>query len=178
MASRLGIPKKIIDLVEGDSGETIEETRRLQRILTNLCYEGKPSLGRNLKQARQALALFSRDLMEHMDFEEKVTFPYLGTHVPKLELLISLLCSEHDEFRRNLRSLDFWLKELAEKEDGRNRMTVLEKVKELGTFLAYLLQNHLLEESEILYRVADQELRPDEKRQLVKRINEQNHRGR
>ncbi len=163
--------KKITEFLEDHHDETLQKTRHLQDILIHLQYEGKPSFGKNLKQAREVLRFFEHEVSDHMGEEEKILFPFLQAHVPKLEPLISLLCSEHRTFKKNLGCFKFLLAELAKSKSDMNRSKIMEKVKETGNHLTYLLQSHLEEESEILYRAADRELRKDEKRELASKIS-------
>ena len=172
MLTKTKAPKKLAELLEGEETGTLQKIERLQEILVNLRYEGRHRLGKNLKEADEVLAFFNGELAEHVELEEKVIFPFVKSHVPKLEALILMLSSEHEEFRRNLRSFEFWLGELAKEKANLDYGRLIEKVRETGNYLTYLLQNHLQEESEILYRVADQEFRSGEKRELVRRIRE------
>lgn len=171
MLTKTRTSRKLGELLE-DSAETLEKIERLQEILINLRYEGRHQLGKNLKQAEEVLDFFNGELMEHVDFEEEVIFPFIKSHIPKLEPLILLLSSEHEEFKKNLRSFEFWLNELAKGKANLDHGRLTEKVRQTGNYLTYLLQNHLQEESEVLYRIADQELRSDEKRELERRVRE------
>jgi len=172
MLTKTGASKKLVEIIEGDTEDTLQKIEELREILVNLRYEGRHRLGKNLKEADEVLAFFKGELADHVDLEEKVIFPFVKSHVPKLEALILMLCSEHEEFRRNLRSFEFWLDELAKGKVNLDHGRLMEKVRETGNYLTYLLQNHLQEESEILYRVADQELRSDEKRELERRVRD------
>ena len=165
--------KKLVEILEGDYEETLEKIREFREILVNLRYEGRHRLGKNLREAREALGFFTGKLARHIEVEEKVVFPFLQRYLPKLDPLILLLGSEHEEFKKNLRSFQFWLKEAGGGKNHLDHGRLLEKVRETGNYLTYLLQNHLQEESGILYRVAENELRPGEKRELVKRVRQQ-----
>lgn len=169
MLTQTRTSRSLRELLE-DSAETLEKINELQEILVNLRYEGRHQLGKNLRQVEGVLDFFNGELMEHVEFEEEVIFPFIKRHIPKLEPLILLLSSEHEEFKRNLRSFHFWLKEFSRERGPLNHGKLIEKVREAGNYLICLLQIHLEEESEILYRVADQELRSNEKRELQKQI--------
>lgn len=171
MLTKTRTSRNLEELLE-DAAETLEKIERLREILTNLRYEGRHRLGKNLRQAEEVLDFFNGELMEHVDLEEGVVFPFIKNHIPKLEPLILLLSSEHEEFKRNLRSFEFWLNELAKGRANLDHGRLIEKARETGNYLTYLLRNHLQEESEILYRVADQELRFSEKKELRRQVCE------
>lgn len=158
-------------LLERDDNLVIQKTKGLQNALIHLRFEGKASLGKNLRKISDILRFFNRDVDKHMREEEKALFPYLQNHLPKLGSLISLLQSEHREVRRNMKCFHFLLGQLI-----RNRKSlhlngeIIENLKETGSYLTCLLQGHLMEESEILYRAADHGLHPIEKENLVRKI--------
>lgn len=155
-----------------DTEGTLHKLDELQELLLHLRYEGKHLLGKNLKRGEEVSSFFEGELSRHMALEEEVLFPFLKNHLPRLEPLILLLTSEHEEFKRCLRTFRFWLKELSQNKNPLSQGRILEEVKESGTYLTYLLESHLQEESGILYRVADEELRPGEKRELVRQAKQ------
>lgn len=159
-------------LLGEDHIETLAKAGHLQKILLHLQYEGKAARGKNLKQIDAVLRFFKHEVNGHMREEEKVIFPYLRRHVPRLEPLLSLLVSEHREFRRKIRILAFLGTRLAGPNLHFDGTRAIEKLKETGNYLVCLLKGHLQEESEILYRVADRELRVNEKERLVKKVRE------
>jgi len=174
VAQKRKIAREIVDVVEGDYRETLQKARHFQVVLTHLQYEGKASWGRNIQRARELSRFLSQEVNGHMGEEERTVFPFLQSHIPKLESLISLLCLEHQDFKKNLISFQSLLETLAKKRSGA-RGRLMGKLKEKGMYLIYLLQGHLLEESGILYKVAERELRRDEKRELIRRIRVTKH---
>lgn len=160
----------ILKLFEKDHDDTLQKTYRLEEILVHLRYEGKVSLGKNLKQAREVLAFFSREVQRHMADEERVLFPFLKAHLPRLEPLVHYLSSEHQDFRRQVARFKLLLSRLSKKKASLNRDKVIGKLKETGIYLVHLLRAHLQGESEILCKVADRELRQDEKKELKRRF--------
>lgn len=166
--------QKIIEVVEGDHVKILQKARRFQDALTHLQYEGKASWGKNLRRAHELSRFLSHEVNGHMGEEERIVFPFLQSHIPKLESLISLLCMEHQDFRENLTSFKSLLETLAKKDAGQNGK-LMKKLGEKGMYLIYLLQGHLQEESGILYKVADRELRGDEKREIIKKLGRHCH---
>lgn len=162
--------KLILNLFEKDHDDTLQKTHRLEEILVHLRYEGNASLGKNVKQAREVLAFFSREVQRHMRDEERVLFPFLKTHLPRLEPLVLYLSSEHQDFRRHVTRFKFLLAKLSKRKGPRDCGEAIGKLKETGIYLVHLLRAHLQGESDILYKVADRELRQDEKKMLEKRF--------
>ena len=165
------IPSKGLGkILEEGHDETLKETDRLHAVLTRLRYEGKPSLGKNLKEAREVQSFFEDEVVHHVRFEEEAVFPFLKTHVPRLEPMIWLLQAEHQDFRFNLETFKSRLEELEKTRKDKSRAQVLEALQETGTYLVYLLRNHLRAENEFLYQVIHRELKREEKNQLAHKI--------
>lgn len=160
----------MVALLENAHTDTLQKIDRLQDILTNLRFEGKVRLGKNLKEAGRVLDFFDKELMPHLNLEEKILFPFVETHLPKLESVIHLLQAEHEDFRKNLEGFRFLLQEIPKKKYESIRGEMTERLREQGLYLIYLLRNHIQEETETVYKVANRELRPSEKSTLQKEI--------
>lgn len=161
-------PSRIVEVLEKDSEFVSLKLNRFYEVLRKLRYEGKQNLGRNLDEAGQMLKFFKEHLEEHMREEEKIIFPFLETHIPRLQPMVYLLLSEHEDFRNNLRSLGVFLAQLKKRKG--DPAATLDKVSELGTYLICLLRSHMWVETRTLYRAADKELREPEKKKLVRRL--------
>ena len=146
--------------------DLIEQTDRLNNILINLRYEGKTKVGKNLKEVWDILTFFEKEVDVHVEVEEKCLFPFLITHVPRLEPLITLFHSEHEDFRKNLREFRLAMENLCGEKSEPNKPGLNDKVREVGTYLIYLLRQHLAAEGESLYKTAEHELHEEEKREL------------
>lgn len=167
----------ISDLLEDDHAETLKKVDRLRDVLTHLRYEGRLFFGKNLRAAREVLGFFKKDMVKHVDREEKVLFPFLETHFPKLETAIQLFKAEHRDFRANLRVLQSQLEKLSGASADPSRGLIIEKIRETGTYLTYLLRNHMQAESESLYKVIDRQIRQEEKKELVMKIQRREGHG-
>ena len=161
---------KLNDLLEGGHMESLERAERLQEVLRNLRYEGKASLGRNLREAQEVQGFFNEELNHHVRFEEEVVFPFLKTHLPRLEPMIWFLQAEHQDFRLNLETFRCRLGELVKTKEEGARVRIIEKIQETGTYLIYLFRNHIRAESEYLYQAAERELRSEEKNRLIQQL--------
>ena len=161
-------PKTILGILEKDHETTFQKLNQFYEVLKKIRCEGKLTLGQNLTEANKLIIYFKRELDDHMRDEEKILFPFLQTHVPRLEPMIYLLLSEHEDFRNNIKSLRMALTEF--KKHELIKPGTLDKICEQGTYLICLLRSHMSVEGNSLYKVADKELRLSEKRKLIRQI--------
>lgn len=143
----------------------MEGVRRLTEDLARLRYEGKPSFGKNLKKTRASLALFLKHFQSDTDLEEKVVFPFLKKHVPKLSFMLQILEEEHGDLRRNVALLERLTRQLGKKSAAQGS-PVVDRLIQKGNYVHYFLRNHSSAENECVYRVLDSELSPAEKASL------------
>ena len=151
--------------------ETLKRVELLKTILINLRYEGKASIGRNAKEARLVLNFFKKNLIDHFRIEEKIFFPFLKIHLPKLDPVICLLHSEHQDFKRCLSHFQKSLSEVLKKKSSEKRRELIEKLMEHGTYMIYLLRNHFLVETKSVHQVVNRQLRLAERKELLKRLS-------
>ncbi|MBI4358800.1 MAG: hemerythrin domain-containing protein [Candidatus Omnitrophica bacterium] len=142
------------------------EIKKFEEAASNLQFEGKTSIGRNLKQVRSSLDFFRSSLLQHIDLEEKILFPFLKLHIPKLESVIHLVVTEHEDARRNFDDLELFLDSLSNQMSEMDRAKMMKKVQDTATYLVYLLKNHLRVEDKGIYEVAGHELKVEEKKEL------------
>lgn len=151
--------KTIFELFEKNHKTTLENLNRLYDALHRLRYEGKMNTGKNLSEIRTLTAYFKREMIGHMKQEERVLFPFLCTHIPRLQPMLRLLSADHKEFRDGLAGLEKNIK------TGKADL-----IAEQGTYIVCLLSSHMWVESHSLYKAADKELRLNEKRTLIRRM--------
>src|SRR3989338_4066747 len=106
MTQKQGSQKKVLDTFEVSHVEILKKSQQLEDVLTRLRYEGRMSFGRNVKELGALLHFLNEDLKNHVTQEERVLFPYVESHIPKLEPVINLLRSEHQEFKKNLKTFE------------------------------------------------------------------------
>lgn len=148
--------------------QLLEQADRLNGVLINLRYEGKTKLGKNLKEAGDILCFFEKEVSLHVETEEKFIFPFLEIHVPRLGPLISLFHAEHEDFQKNLKCFRLAMEDLCSEHGDGNRAKMIEKVREVGTYLIYLLRQHLPAEEESVYKAVYHELHEEERKELEK----------
>jgi len=146
--------------------KVLVKVEQLDRALTNFQFEGKSSQGRNLKRIRSVLKFFQEELIDHIELEEQIVFPFLESHIPKLELVIQVLRSEHEDLRRNLGDLQLFLNVLSDGKSQTTHSKIVHKILETGTYLIYLLRNHIRIEDKSVYEAVDRSLKFNEKKQL------------
>ena len=137
-------------------------------VLRKLRYEGKPALGKNIAKTIELVDHFKRELHGHMRDEEKILFPFLKTHIPRLEPMVYLLLSEHEDFRNSLKCLKASLSEFKSRESV--KPGAIDKICEQGTYLICFLRSHMWVESHRLYKPADKEVHLSEKWKLTRLI--------
>ena len=160
----------LVQTLEHNHEEAFQKTDQFYDVLVNLRYEGKASFGKNMKEAEDVLKFFHGEHTRHMKLEDDVLFPFIKAHVPKLEPVIHLLHAEHEDFKRNLQSFECEINELVKEKDESDKVRILEKIREIGTYMIYLLRSHNQSESNSIYHVIDHELHEDEIRELQDQI--------
>ena len=162
--------KTIFALMEKDHQTTFQRLNEFYDVLRKLRYEGKLNVGKNLAEVNTLVSYFKQELDGHMRGEEKILFPFLQTHIPRLEPMVYLLLSEHEDFRHSLENLKTALQNC--KHQAADPI-LIDKICEQGTYLICLLRSHMWVESHSLYKAADKELHVREKQELIKHIEGQ-----
>ncbi len=160
--------KTIFSILEKDSKTTLRNLNKFYEVLVNLRFEGKQNVAKNMIRLRGLVSYFQEEVKAHMREEEKVLFPFLRTHIPRLEPMICLLVSEHGDFRNSLKDLNLSLSVFKKVNSDKTR--IIHQFNEQGIHLICLLRGHMSVETKTLYRAADNELRPDEKKRLIDQI--------
>jgi hypothetical protein len=166
LAQKLITRKEVSPIFERGHRQAAEEVSRLHEALLLLRYEGKAAFSKNLKESGKLIVSLVDGLMREMDFEEKVLFPYLKIHLPKLNLTVDILQIEHGDLRRNLLSLSGTFDQLRRRKFGRDTVEKIEALRKRTSYLSYFLQNHAWAETQSVYRLMQKELKNDEKQFL------------
>ncbi|MFA5059319.1 MAG: hemerythrin domain-containing protein [Candidatus Omnitrophota bacterium] len=150
--------------------EVLKKSQQLLQFLVNLRYEGKVSLGRNIKSIAEILKFFQKTLLPHMDLDERILFPFVATHIPRLSPAIKIFKIDHREFKSNLRSFIVLFEQLKNAKTENRRFEIIEQLKEKGTYLMCLLRHHVRAESEQIHKAADEDLHLVEKNFILREI--------
>jgi hemerythrin-like domain-containing protein len=143
--------------------------KKLEIFLKNLQAlrgEGKGNLGKNVHNIESAIREFHHDLGGHFQKEEAKIFPYLKKHIPKLEPMIYLLVSEHEDFRRVMREMFLRIKVI--RTSRAQSQAAIQELYYKGIHFVAHLRSHMAIESKKLYRIADAELNVVEKKSLCR----------
>ncbi len=162
--------KSVGAIVHESHEGVVDRISRLNRSLQGLRFEGKAMIGKNTRVLRSLFRDFTGELSRDMALEEKLLFPYLEKHVPKLKLMLHILEEEHENLRSSLDSFESLLDELARRKGGRGGFAVIEKLRRKGVYLNYFLHNHIGAENDSVYRIMMNELTPREKAELLRRF--------
>lgn len=141
MAGKKG-GSSVIRILEKDHAEMLKISEKLEQIFVNLCYEGKPSFGKNVGEAQRTLKLLKPMLLGHLALEEKVLFPLAAERTPRLKSMVLFSRLEHQEFREQLKTIEFMLAGLLRSKDGLRRFESVEKIRDVGVYLVCLLRSH------------------------------------
>jgi len=159
-----------VDLVKKEYHETLERTCHFEQALVHMQFEGKPSLGKNIREMQEALHFFDHQIKRHTQEQERMIFPYLKSHIPRLASIIFVLRTEHRDFKMALISFKSQWRIFLKNKNGQKRGRLAKDLKEKGMYLMYLLQGHLAGENGLLYPAAERELRRDEKIELMRKM--------
>ena len=147
----------------GDEHRVIERVLAVVEKLAALPVEGRLD---SWKQALDFIRHFA-DGCHHLK-EEKVLFPAMEEHgIPRDGGPIGMMLTEHEEGRGYVRTMMAALT-LAEARNEAAKDTLLKNAR------AYLrlLREHIQKEDEILFRIADDVIPPDEQKELLRSFEE------
>lgn len=144
--------------------EAYAEIDRFQDALRRCGGRAGGAYLRHFQQIQKSLRFFEDYLLPHMENEEAFVFPFLEEHLPRLESVIALLLSEHEDFRQILIQLKSWIQSLGEFPE--QSPILWEKIKTQGFYLSVLLKTHIWAESHGIYKPAEEELNLREKQSL------------
>ena len=162
--------KKIIEHLECHHEKSIKKTDQLNDVLINLRYEGKVSFGKNLKTIDEVVSFYDKELVHHIKLEKEIIFPFLTSHIPKLECVLNLLEGEHGDIGKNIRDLKSLSDELNRTKENVSRAKIIEKIMHTGTYFIFLVRHHIQAERESIYMAIKEELHENETKNLYDRI--------
>ena len=146
-----------------------DEHRVIERVLAVLRRSRTLPWRARLENWKKALDFFSHfaDQCHHFK-EEQVLFPAMEEHgIPREGGPIGMMLMEHEEGRGYVRSM-LGAIALVETKNEAAKEILIDKAK------AYLrlLKEHIQKEDEILFRIADDVISPDEQKQLLRSFEE------
>lgn len=153
-------------LSETHAHERIQQVLEdLKIFLDALTSEGTPVLTKNMKALRVISEKTGSLVLDRLEMEENVLFPYAQMHVPKLEMVTGILESEHENVRRALKDLKCALWESAAGPLIKS-VNHLQKIKVKGYYLIYIVRDLLVKKEKSFYHVLNNELDEEEKKEF------------
>lgn len=158
--------KDAIFFLDQESGKVLRCAEALQNAVTHLRYEGRLFREKNVKAVKAHIKSLKLCLKSHCGLQEKVIFPYLLTHIPKHELSIHFLQTDHTQIAKGEMEVEGCIKKLS-KPDSVQKDT---RVHEAGISLICLVRHHLEFEKRSIHKALRYELAPEEKREIRGRM--------
>ncbi len=146
---------ELIDWIRHDHQNMGQAVELLDRYLFHLRFEGKHHQQQNLNRIREHLEFLEKDMDRRMSYEEKILFPFLARHIPRVKPLIHMLCWDHENCRRefNYLTTDYPSKDASE-------------ILDHGDYLVNLLKSHCSIEDKGAIALLQSELKSHEKKHL------------
>lgn len=161
--------KNIVAVFQREKTAVLQKLDRLDGAIKNLQYEGKMFSRKNMREIQGVVNYLKKRLFEHIAIDEKVVFPFLEKHIPRLEPLLCFLRAERREFKLSLENFEALFQKLKDEQNGLRQHKIFEQLKEKGIYVTYLVRHHIQIEMESVYSMIDRQLQEDEKNELVKR---------
>ena len=156
--------------IKSTDTEALRRIDDLEDAWSRIRYEGKLSWISNLNRIDLVLKYFHKEFMSHIKLEEDILFPYIQTHIPRLEYMMYSLCADHNDFRRDINLISAGLDEMRRTRTLQNRSAMVQQMNDTVIYLIHLLRHHIAVESKGIFDVITNELTTKEKRLLEKRI--------
>ena len=163
--------KRMVAFFEKEYHDVLGRLDELYEATKNLQFEGKVSSGKNIKVIERVIDYLKKKLFLHIALDEKIIFPFLEAHIPKLTVVLSLLRAERNEFKANLEDFESLFSKLKEEKNDQQYYKLVRDLREKGIYLVCLMRNHIQVENESIYKIIDQELHNDEKKELLRRCS-------
>lgn len=160
---------KWVDQFGQESSAALLKLDEFYKSVSNLQYEGKVSQGRNIREIEMLIQFFNNEIMRHIKIDEQALYPFLSTHIPKLEPILRFLYSEHRELRERMKNYQQLLAGLKSRLSGQDSRDQLSRLKDEGTYLSCLMRNHFQVEQVFIYQAIDRELTASEKVSLSRK---------
>jgi len=109
----------------------------------------------------------AKEILPHLEHEELHLYPFLVSHVPKLEAVAKYLIGEHEDFRETFSELNLRAKDFKTVSGQLEREKLILRIQQGGTYLFFLFRNHIRAEREGLFRVVEETLKPEEKAEVL-----------
>ena len=164
--------QQLIQTFEKNHASLATEIDALHSVLHVFCHEGRAQFGKNINRMDGAVRSLQARLNFVSVYEEKCLFPFISVHIPRFEPLVTLLRSEHADFRRLLKGLSASLTAFKKEKEASRQLRSVQRIREEGMYLICLMRSHLWAETRNMYEALNRELRVEEKETLARRLQE------
>lgn len=156
-------------IFECDGKEILRYVEHFHKTLTHLRYEGKVSLGKNIKALRGTTKVLNALVKRHRYLQEKILFPFLERHIPKYETRIHFLRSDHQEIRKHSQRFTHFIQSLSKKA-AKDRPIDNGTIHESGVYFVCLLRHHIQLEEQAIHKVLKKDLKRHERGEIAKKM--------
>ena len=159
--------KRLSRILAEEERGVLSIIRSLRGLLRKLrAGHGPAGYMRKLEIVHETLRRFHEEMVQHAGLEERVLFPFIEKHIPRLETVTGFLRDEHDSLRNQLRAIQSTMKKLRAAKTAAARAVAIKAMSEASGHLFYRLMHHARTENELIHRILDRELHPYEKKAL------------
>lgn len=161
---------EIQGFIEKQQEIILQKSHYLLNRLEILNFEGKVHLRQKLQGLQPTIKETSDLFASYIKVEEKIIFPFLETHIPRLASHIHLFRKENTEITKTLKEIKQLLKLVLSAQNTKERRKYMGILGEKITFLHYLMVSHFELEDNNLYKCIVQELHIDEQYLLLRKL--------
>ncbi len=165
-----GQSRLFMHLFQDEKKAVLEKLDQLEDALYNLQYEGKLFSSSHIKKAEEAVRFLEKKYAAHIKLDERVVFPFLEKHIPRLDSVLLCLKAERREFQEGFKIFDEILSKLKKGNQDIIRHSIIERLKNKGIYLICLMRSHIQLEEQSVYENIQGRLHRDEKSALIKEI--------
>lgn len=159
--------QKVFKALEHKHGDVLKITDELYEALNNLNLGGKMFFTKNMKIISADIRFFKKELFPHINFDEKIIFPFVSMHIPRLENMLYFLRAEHVEIKNNFSTFEGLFKKLHSKKEKKPHFRDINRFIDRGTYLFCLLRSHIQTENTSVYKEIEKQLNRREKEELA-----------
>ena len=161
---------QLVHIFKDEKKVVVEKLNQLENAIYNLQYEGKLFSSSHIKKAEEAMRFLKEKFTVHIDLDNRVIFPFLEKHIPRLNSVLLYLKSERREFQEGFKIFEEILAKLKKENDNMIRHGIIERLKDKGIYLICLMRNHIQLEEQSVYKSLELELHKDERNILIEKI--------
>ncbi|OGZ98737.1 MAG: hypothetical protein A3C07_04610 [Candidatus Sungbacteria bacterium RIFCSPHIGHO2_02_FULL_47_11] len=166
----LGQGRFFAQFLRNEKKVVLKNLDQLEKALYSLQYESKISSSEHIKKAEEVMLFLKNKYTAHIKLDDRIIFPFLEKHVPRLTPILLYLKAERGEFQEELKVFEKTLLELKRDNKGALRYGIIERLKDKGIYLICLIRSHIQLEEQGVYESLTRGLKPAERSDLLAQI--------